>query len=236
MIQLLSYTKTLNIGDAIQTVALSRLIKDEITYVDRASCDFNPQYKAVVNGWLGRNSAPRNPNVLFAGIYLAGNIANIPFIESSYFPIGARDRYTVELLNHFGVESQFVGCATLTLPKYDGPRSGECIVDSTDRTPHIYHEIPSETTWERQLEMANKLLEMYKTAELVVTSRLHVALPCLAMGTPVLIQTPRLQQSRFSILKELGVPLNKIVTQDVTEIAEKYKKFLIDSHVPINSI
>ncbi|WP_264821067.1 polysaccharide pyruvyl transferase family protein [Acinetobacter schindleri] len=30
------------------------------------------------------------------------------------------------------------------------------------------------------------MLEKYSTAKLVITSRIHCALPCLAMGTPVI--------------------------------------------------
>lgn len=39
---------------------------------------------------------------------------------------------------------------------------------------------------EERFEHANNLLEKYSTAKLVITSRIHCALPCLAMGTPVI--------------------------------------------------
>lgn len=41
-----------------------------------------------------------------------------------------------------------------------------------------------------ELAHAEALLELYASAELVVTSRLHCALPCLALGTPVVLITP----------------------------------------------
>lgn len=41
-----------------------------------------------------------------------------------------------------------------------------------------------------ELVHAEALLELYAGAELVVTSRLHCALPCLALGTPVVLITP----------------------------------------------
>ncbi|QHI27676.1 polysaccharide pyruvyl transferase family protein [Acinetobacter haemolyticus] len=37
-----------------------------------------------------------------------------------------------------------------------------------------------------KFEIARDLLKKYSTAELVITSRIHCALPCLAMGTPVI--------------------------------------------------
>lgn len=39
---------------------------------------------------------------------------------------------------------------------------------------------------EEKFELAEDLLHKYATAKLVITSRIHCALPCLAMGTPVI--------------------------------------------------
>lgn len=41
-------------------------------------------------------------------------------------------------------------------------------------------------TTEEKFEMAEELLKKYAKAKLVITSRIHCALPCLAMGTPVI--------------------------------------------------
>lgn len=51
----------------------------------------------------------------------------------------------------------------------------------------INQEPPSNTyTHEEKFEMAEDLLRKYAKAKLVITSRIHCALPCLAMGTPVI--------------------------------------------------
>ncbi len=51
----------------------------------------------------------------------------------------------------------------------------------------INQEPPSnEYTDEEKFEMAEELLHKYAKAKLVITSRIHCALPCLAMGTPVI--------------------------------------------------
>ena len=42
------------------------------------------------------------------------------------------------------------------------------------------------STIEQRMAEAQRLLNVFGTAKLVVTSRIHCALPCLAMGTPVL--------------------------------------------------
>ncbi|MBF0598347.1 polysaccharide pyruvyl transferase family protein [Faecalibacter rhinopitheci] len=52
---------------------------------------------------------------------------------------------------------------------------------------HINQEPPAHTyTHEEKFAMAEDLLNKYAKAKLVITSRIHTALPCLALGTPVI--------------------------------------------------
>lgn len=52
---------------------------------------------------------------------------------------------------------------------------------------YINQEPPSNTyTDEQKFKMAEELLNKYARAKLVITSRIHCALPCLALGTPVI--------------------------------------------------
>ncbi|MBZ5573686.1 MAG: polysaccharide pyruvyl transferase family protein [Acidobacteriia bacterium] len=51
---------------------------------------------------------------------------------------------------------------------------------------------------------ARELLTMYSSAKVVITSRLHCALPCLALGTPVLLLRSGVElDPRFAGLREL---------------------------------
>ncbi len=52
------------------------------------------------------------------------------------------------------------------------------------------------------LEITRNYLERLSKAKLVVTSRIHCALPCLAMGTPVIFIDSELDQPRISGLKD----------------------------------
>ena len=52
------------------------------------------------------------------------------------------------------------------------------------------------------LGITRKYLERLSKAQLVVTSRIHCALPCLAMGTPVIFIDSELDQPRISGLKD----------------------------------
>lgn len=52
---------------------------------------------------------------------------------------------------------------------------------------YIYQELPSNKyTEEEKFQLAEDILKKYAKAKLVVTSRIHCALPCLALGTPVI--------------------------------------------------
>jgi len=50
--------------------------------------------------------------------------------------------------------------------------------------------------------LAQKRLDEYAQAKLVITSRIHCALPCLAFGTPVIFIHQNLADPRFSGLLE----------------------------------
>jgi len=56
---------------------------------------------------------------------------------------------------------------------------------------YINHDIPKKKnpTDKERLEITRVLLEQYSTAKFVVTSRIHCALPCLGIGTPVVFVT-----------------------------------------------
>ena len=131
-------------------------------------------------------------------------------------PIGCRDHQTVELLKSHGVDAYFSGCLTLTLNRPPVDKTEEiCFVDPFGpdstvptmapgsngkyrelwelvpkmvlaRANIITHEIDTHSRPEERLDHAQGLLEQYARAKLVVTGRLHCALPCLAFGTPVL--------------------------------------------------
>lgn len=58
--------------------------------------------------------------------------------------------------------------------------------DILERAKVISHYHPARHSEKERFAVAECLLEKYATARLVVTSRLHCALPCLAFGTPVI--------------------------------------------------
>lgn len=114
-------------------------------------------------------------------------------------PVGCRDINTSEFLNSQGVPAYFSGCLTLTLQKNNMPKKDyilcvdmpeKVVEEIKKRTDRPVYEIPVDLsqyyTFEQRLEIAKLYLLAYQNAHCVVSSRLHVLLPCLAFETPVL--------------------------------------------------
>ena len=144
-------------------------------------------------------------------------------------PVGCRDTRTLDLLQAAGVPAYFSGCLTLTLPRYHGPRQGPVVfvdtlgpndwprtcsgagdawwqaIPASVRRDALFvtHHLTLPCSAEQRLERARMLLNLYRTARLVITSRIHCALPCLAMGTPVVMITPDGGLPRLTGLSDL---------------------------------
>jgi len=125
-----------------------------------------------------------------------------------YEPIGCRDEQTVEIFRKYGIEAYLMGCHTICFPKRKNkPKNGKIfLIDTSEelekfipqkirnKCEYLTHAVPYKeypvTSEEnnRLNEMAKKLLNRYANeAELIVTSRLHAATPCIAMGIPVIV-------------------------------------------------
>ena len=241
------YHGTYNLGDAIQTVALSRLLPGVLRGVNRKNGKSPLGAMLVANGWLGDNQLPpsgMSEPCIFAGIFLAQE-HNLDWLRRSSCPIGARDPYTHSKIVEAGLLAEMIGCASLTLPPYRGRRSGVYVVDSQvpdsiSRTAtKITHHVPGKMSWRDQWARAIHVLDLYQSATLVYTSRLHVALPCLAFGTPVIFSCPDpnrindpLVYKRISLLRSLGVNDGVISKVKVESIANQYRVFL-ERHLDI---
>ena len=67
----------------------------------------------------------------------------------------------------------------------------------------ITHRYSLGLTHNERFEEAENLLKKYATAKLVITTRIHCALPCLALGTPVILVVPKYDKERFDGLFQL---------------------------------
>ena len=126
-------------------------------------------------------------------------------------PVGCRDMETKRRLDKIGVDAYYSSCLTLTLERNpEIQRSNKILFadaflkmnnteyerfmirkmvpdslkDGVDFYRHDDHSI-AEKSIEERMNNAQKALDLFSSASLVFTSRIHCALPCLALGTPV---------------------------------------------------
>ncbi len=166
---------------------------------------------------------------------------------NKYQPIGCRDWSTVYLLRSVGIEAFFSGCLTLTLDIFSHQQNGQLtylvdyesyLVDNEStreqlldsslvKISHNKRKV-AENNIVENIDTALELLGKYSRAKNVITSRLHCYLPCLAMGVPVELYPPSLNDIRFSGLypleaedvKKLQSSLNKKMEIILTAILE----------------
>jgi hypothetical protein len=177
-------------------------------------------FRVLYNGWFHSQhwKFPPPPNIepLFISFHI--NDPDLPPNYKQYLqahePIGCRDLHTCKLLERHSIKTYFSGCLTLTLQTKLGRRSDEIlVVDAHSMCPDLYMRIIPERirqsaihlgqgiklrlTHAQKMKMARAHLDRIAQARLVITSRLHTALPCLAFGTPVVFLTENLQDVRF---------------------------------------
>ena len=144
----------------------------------------------------------------------------------SWEPVSARDEVTADYLNKCGVETYLTGCFTICFPKrkttpqtpkvffVDIPQSLEAYIPDhlKSNCEYITHGVPiqeypiSEKENQRLEDISRSILKKYKDeATLVVTSRLHAAIPCIALGVPVIFACTNVD-FRFAWVEKLFHP------------------------------
>lgn len=146
-----------------------------------------------------------------------------------YQPVGCRDRDTAGFLRRIGVDAYFSGCMTLTFDKRKSPPSDGGKVFIVDLDKKSLSKVPEDILKRADSSVSHKyffkkhpisreeaddfenrarlILERYKNeASLVITSKIHVAMPCIAMGIPVVFISDDVYNERFDVLKGI-IPL-----------------------------
>ncbi|MFT7228853.1 MAG: hypothetical protein ACI8PW_001443 [Methylophilaceae bacterium] len=221
-----------NLGDDIQTLAVSNLMPTIDGYASREELN-KVKEKCIVpmcGYFLKTENWPPSSAIkpVFYSFHLnpksESTILNKRGIEylKKWQPIGCRDKGTSEILKKNGIEAYYTKCVTLTFPlRKVIPKNGRIYIVGVKKS--IYKAIPKTIATEAIIfdqsnvrlplsdpkvksVMAASLIEEYKTnAKLVITSKLHCALPCIAMGIPVVFLYPSSNKRnyRVHIIKEL---------------------------------
>ncbi len=163
----------------------------------------------------------------------------------SYQPIGCRDVETRKRLTKNNIENYFSGCMTLTIKPFENIEKQEyiCLVDLDERSSkkvkestsreirEITHDVNPEEIYkkgfEERMKNVEELLKTYQASHLVLTNRLHVALPCIALGTPViLVHKEKFEEDRLGTYLEYmksftDVEFEKLNIKDIIDKPEK---------------
>jgi hypothetical protein len=196
----LIYRGTRNLGDAMQAYALCRLLPFTPAGFWRDGIGGKRlPVPLIASGWLG-DEAPNHAETTFAGCHIGANVtAHREWANMARKPFGARDPATLAEVGG----ATFLGCVTLTLPRYTGPRRDFVRIDPGEWTQEIGTALP----WPEQWKAAAARIEQISRASFVRTTRLHVALTALAVGTPFIWDEPGPRFSaRFGLLRALGIP------------------------------
>lgn len=161
-------------------------------------------------------SLPPSPfiNPLVISAHFTDHLANKkPDYFDEYFydflkrvePIGLRDRLVKQYLDDDGISTYFSGCMTLTIKPFKNIKKENkiCLVDVdkdiekkvsettkckiVKHTHNVNKERNMLLSFNERMKNVEDRLKEYQSCKLVITSRLHVALPCLSIGVPVLL-------------------------------------------------
>ncbi len=194
-----------NIGDEIQNFVgiqfypyVDRLMKRELLKEDTGAGNTTAFMNAFYGGAEKEWPPPNNINPFLFSMHFEG-LHNVSYMKS-HSPIGTRDLATLRLLQFKGIDSYFSGCATLMLKnpsgRYNKNNSAVYIVDvKINQTllpshiqkhikyhTHLYPWLKGEVSF---FKKAYEIITKYSQAKAVITQRIHCALPCVAMGIPV---------------------------------------------------
>lgn len=160
-------------------------------------------------------------------------------------PIGCRDYHTLRLFKDRGIKAYFSSCLTLTLEnKFSAFEKSNniLVVDpftlylNNDYKKYIIRKIipdvkyndieyfshsfiPNENIAERMKNIAF-VIEKYSKASLIITSRIHAALPALALGTPVIFIDLGFDSNNFRNRFEGIIDLFNIVDKNFIPFTE----------------
>ncbi|PQJ16237.1 polysaccharide pyruvyl transferase family protein [Aureicoccus marinus] len=95
-----------------------------------------------------------------------------------------------------------------------------------DKAESVEHYVDSKQSTDELYRIARSILKKYAKAELVITSRIHCALPCLALGTPVLFVMEGLTDEKQHMSRFRGIldHINILTTQSKAELNELFGK------------
>ncbi|MEM6485478.1 MAG: polysaccharide pyruvyl transferase family protein [Pseudomonadota bacterium] len=208
---------------------------------------------------------PDNISPLYVAVHIADSAmlrdTNIRRHFRKHSPVGCRDRKTLKLFLGWGIPAYYSGCLTITARVHADPHGDTnaeiLLVDGVDhgvpdeiqkkleslygcKLVRVTHDPPDpKGEFEEYANNAEdhllSLLQSYHRAKLIITTKIHCALPCLGMGLPVIPihpnpSDPRLETLRrftniisFERIREFKVPPSPSVNQ---KALDRHRSFI----------
>lgn len=256
---LITFKKSRNIGDDIQSYAAIKFLPKVDYYIEREQINEfvsknDEPVTIIFNGWFNHDkySFPPSPfiNPLFISAHFTDGLTDEkPIYFTDYFlkylknyePIGLRDSLTKSYLDDANIQNYFSGCLTLTIQPFEDikPKNRICVVDIDEelvemlqensnmeicKKTHTLSKEHETLSWEERMNKVEDLLKFYQASKLVVTSRLHCALPCLALGIPVILIYDGENKDVKNRLGEYAQLLNCVSKEEAFETLKNYIK------------
>lgn len=278
--------KTLNIGDDLQSFSIINLVNGVDCFLDReclADAYLDSPHHLVMNTWYKLGNDTRLPSRRINPIFHGFSVGNDELFDkrflnyiSNFSPIGCRDLWSVDFLKKNGIDAYWSGCSSIFagsflknitertdtilnydvpsafLKKYAPPEIFSKLITSTNHVPYFGRDDAL-----YRFGQVERFLRKLASAKLVITRRLHIALPCIGLGIPVIVfPDERLSNSRrrFSGVERMlpiyfqqdvesgqkidWNPKPAIIHQEITEAFEKLKEMIVvkkDSESCFNS-
>ncbi|XP_033645486.1 uncharacterized protein LOC117304949 [Asterias rubens] len=209
-----------NLGDEMQGFSGVGFLPFVDNFVDREDLrksQSGGQITMFLNAWWGTPSTywppPENIDPIIVSMHFTAGLQNKIAQGKAFFetkaPIGSRDTDTLAFFQKNKIDAFFSGCLTILTqnPNTGKPANDIFMVDVNSNyqkyfpedvrknAKRLYHNLSNVTRNDMlaRYQTAYNLLESYSRAKLVITQRLHCAMPCVAMGIPVIfIDSPRM--------------------------------------------
>ena len=171
------------------------------------------------------NITPIYTSVHFSNAEILNSSTNRDHFRK-YAPIGARDLKTLIMLRAANIPSYYSSCFTIGIKRrsvkpeqarmlvvdgVDHPLASsdvreieERLAMSAQRVTHDPTHIDAsfEEYSQASFEHAESLLRQYCAAKCIITTKIHCALPCLAMGVPVILIHPNPKEERLKPVRD----------------------------------
>lgn len=243
-----------DIGGDIECFAIERMLGHVDGYTDKENIRWDPRECVLVaSGWWKERKLDFPPSPSLAMAYVGFHWdwgEGLSYEQLMHFrrwqPIGCRDPETARRFSQMGVEARFSNCVTLGLERWVEPdENGEILAVDVPETfvlpcdaVSLSHKCHKNNHPQFVRSQTKETLERYQKASLVVTTRLHAALACLAFGTPVVFVASELSSDLGAIIAHIdlvtpdheGELVGNTVSKELRkQFADRARKMLLEA-------